>query len=345
MWMRLLCAAVALLLPALAYPAHAPAGTVTNAVNAFDYEAAPGETNHLVIRGDPWDGYRVTDESAPVSAGAGCISVTPNEAMCPGASFVPDPREMTIALGDMNDFLRIQEGTDTIRIDGGEGADDLRGGVEGYNYLDGGPGPDVFRPSITDLIDYSERTNPIKVIVGDGLANDGEAGEGDLILGGEVDVLGGQAGDTMTVTHAGNNGVALRGRGGDDRLTVRGDWSILSGGAGDDTLIIASPEDDIPLYGGRGDDVMQGGLGRDWMQAGSGNDALFGEAGGDTLIGAKGDDLLVGGRANDWMAAGAGRDILRARDGGRDRVTGGSEFDRARIDRLIDRVFEVELFF
>jgi hypothetical protein len=59
MWMRLLCAAVALLLPALAYPAHAPAGTVTNAVNAFDYEAAPGETNHLVIRGDTWDGYRV----------------------------------------------------------------------------------------------------------------------------------------------------------------------------------------------------------------------------------------------------------------------------------------------
>jgi hypothetical protein len=54
-------------------------------------------------------------------------AVTPNEAMCPGASFVPDPREMTIALGDMNDFLRIQEGTDTIRIDGGEGADDLRG--------------------------------------------------------------------------------------------------------------------------------------------------------------------------------------------------------------------------
>jgi hypothetical protein len=26
-------------------------------------------------------------------------------------------------------------------------------------------------------------------------------------------------------------------------------------------------------------------------------------------------------------------------------VTGGPEFDRARVDRLIDRVFEVELFF
>jgi hypothetical protein len=48
MWMRLLCAAVALLLPALAYPAHAAAGTVTNAVNAFDYEAAPGETTTLL---------------------------------------------------------------------------------------------------------------------------------------------------------------------------------------------------------------------------------------------------------------------------------------------------------
>jgi Ca2+-binding RTX toxin-like protein len=330
---------------AVAYPAHAAAGTVTNNVGIFDFQAAPGETNHLVISGTPWNGYHVTDETAPVSAGAGCASVTANEVMCPGASFVPAPRVITVALGDMDDFLRIRGGTETMRIYGGDGADDLRGGFEGVNFLDGGPGPDVFRPNTTTAVDYSQRTNPIKVIVGDGVANDGEAGEGDLILGGNLDVLGGHAGDTMTVVRSGENGVALRGRGGDDRLTVRGDWGVLSGGAGDDTLINTSRKNLSSLQGGGGNDILQGGAGKDWMQGGGGNDSLFGAGGGDTLSGRVGDDLLVGGRGKDWMGAGPGRDILRARDGGRDRLNGGSDFDRAQVDRAIDRVLEIELFF
>jgi Ca2+-binding RTX toxin-like protein len=80
------------------------------------------------------------------------------------------------------------------------------------------------------------------------------------------------------------------------------------------------------------------------MEGDGGNDALFGEAGPDILSGKNGADLLVGGSGNDWMAGGVGRDVIRARDGRRDRLTGGLDFDRARVD-VVDRVREVELFF
>jgi hypothetical protein len=43
---------VALFVLGLTYPVNVSAGTVTNSVNTFDYQAAPGETNHLTIRGN-----------------------------------------------------------------------------------------------------------------------------------------------------------------------------------------------------------------------------------------------------------------------------------------------------
>ena len=46
-------------------------------------------------------------------------------------------------------------------------------------------------------VDYSERTNPVTVTIGDELANDGEAGEGDFVSTGIDQVYGGHAADTI----------------------------------------------------------------------------------------------------------------------------------------------------
>jgi Ca2+-binding RTX toxin-like protein len=339
--------AVGFLLGAVASGEQALAGTATHTLLTLAYVAAPGEANQLVIRGDPWEGFHVADATAPVTAGAGCASVSVNEVFCPGAALVPGNTLIRVVLGDMGDSVRVRGESDTIRVNGGAGADDLKGG-SADNYLDGGPGPDVFRASphftSTDVVDYSRRTNPVKVTVGDGRANDGGPGEGDLITNGMTDVLGGKAGDTMSVTRAlPQFGVGLRGRGGDDVLTLQGDGGLLLGGAGDDTLVNATREDGLYLIGGGGNDVLQGGVGKDRLTGRAGNDVLFGKRGSDNLVGGQGADLLVGGVRNDWMSGGEGPDLFRARDKGRDRVRGGPDRDRARIDRGLDRLREVEV--
>ena len=43
------------------------------------------------------------------------------------------------------------------------------------------------------------------------------------------------------------------------------------------------------------------------------------------------------------MAGKDGRDVFRARDGGRDRMIGGADYDRAYVDKGIERVAEVEV--
>jgi Ca2+-binding RTX toxin-like protein len=352
---RFVPVAVAISLAALQTAAQASAGTATNTAATLVYEAAPGEGNQLVIRGDHFNGFRVVDTTAPVTAGTGCTSVSVNEVFCRGAPIVLGNTLIHVRLGDLDDSVRILGEADTIRLEGGDGSDDLKGGSTFTNLLDGGSGPDVLRASSPhfgslDVADYSLRTNPVRVTLMDGLANDGERGEGDLITNGISDVYGGKAGDRMSITRGPSVDLALWGRGGDDKLIARGDWrafrlGLLLGGADDDTLINATRGDSISLRGAGGNDALQGGVGQDRLAGQAGNDLLFGEGGKDFEFGGEGADLLEGGARYDFMAGGGGPDVFRARDGGRDRVKGGLGRDRARVDRRLDRILEVELIF
>ena len=143
--------------------------------------------------------------------------------------------------GDMNDFIEI----DAVFyreavLEGGEGADELQGGGS-LNILDGGPGSDTFRPgfqgSYQNVVDYSSRTNPVSVSIGDGAANDGEAGEQDLIEDGIGRVWGGSGNDFISAHAEGFISFDLFGRGGDDTVTVDSGDSFLYGGSGNDTLV------------------------------------------------------------------------------------------------------------
>jgi Ca2+-binding RTX toxin-like protein len=115
------------------------------------------------------------------------------------------------------------------------------------------------------------------------------------------------------------------GSAGADVLLGDGKRNVLLGGQGWGALV-----------GRGGDDV----LGRGWDEWG--RDGLFGGPGSDLLIGSLGDDVLHGGSGRDWLLGARGDDRLFARDGNRDVVDGGTEDDRARVDRGTDRVTRVE---
>ena len=134
----------------------------------------------------------------------------------------------------------------------------------------------------------------------------------DLIIGGEGnDTIVGFDGDDVCV-----------GGGGDDTIECGGGDDVIKGGGGADRLRST-----------RGSDLIYGGAGRDAITGGAGPDRLFGGGGGDVIHGDSGDDLVAGGSGWDRMVGGAGNDVFRARDGERDRISGGRGRDRARQDR------------
>jgi Ca2+-binding RTX toxin-like protein len=359
---------------AFVFSAPAQAGTV-DATQGVVFTATPGETNTLTItRG--LDSVIVADLGAPLSVLGDCISIDPNTASCPtGGSLVA-------LLGDGDDEADVNvphslvvggEGADTVTawgrvrggsgndtlathpsggtLNGGEGNDALRGGEESSStWMIGGPGSDTFIPGRWSYVSYEGRTNPV-VVDADGNPDDGETGEGDNVLPGVDTIIGGRGDDRLSMI----GGVhQIWGGAGDDVLDARfaGRFSQARGGPGDDTLFGGTIHDD--LVGGYGHDILVGRGGSDWMEGGPGDDVLKGGRGRDALYGdhpyedlGRGDDLLVGGRGGDSADGGRGADTLLMRDAppARDRINGGPGRDRARIDRGLDRIFDVEILF
>ncbi|MCB0828494.1 MAG: hypothetical protein KDB62_06770, partial [Solirubrobacterales bacterium] len=129
-----------------------------------------------------------------------------------------------------------------------------------------------------DFVAYYNRKLPVSISF-DGVANDGEAGEGDNV---GADVEGAGGGD------------------GDDTLIGSDEANQLDGSRGDDTV-----------SGGGGDDDINGDDGDDTVSGGAGNDSVEGDDGGDTIAGDDGDDTFnsefFDGRA-DQISGGGGID-------------------------------------
>ena len=147
----------------------------------------------------------------------------------------------------------------------GNGGNDVLTGLDGNDVLDGGTGKDqLIGGTGTDTADYSKRGENL-VLTLDGQANDGAAGENDLISADTENVTGGRGNDTITGNAFSN---VLIGNGGND--TIRG-------GAGNDKLVGGAGKD--KLFGEAGDeklytrttpladaDVVDGGAGTDVCQ-------------------------------------------------------------------------------
>jgi Ca2+-binding RTX toxin-like protein len=137
-----------------------------------------------------------------------------------------------LLVGDLfRNVLSGGPGNDSIA---GLGQDDVLAGGPGRDVLDAGQG--------TDTVSYADHAGPVTASL-DGIASDGQAGEGDNVLNAE-NIIGGSGNDTLT-GNAGPN--ILRGLAGNDRLF---------GLAGNDTLI-----------GSEGTDTASGGAGTDTCQA------------------------------------------------------------------------------
>lgn len=151
-----------------------------------------------------------------------------------------------VRTGSGNDVVTLAAGA-AGRIEAGAGDDDLTGSDQadvllgsgpdlapgsGDDVLDGRGGPDDLRGGDgTDTVDYGSRTAAVSVTA-DGLANDGEAGENDLVQGDVESVVGGSGDDTI-VMRDGRAGTITCGAGtdsvvADDADTVAADCETVS---------------------------------------------------------------------------------------------------------------------
>jgi Ca2+-binding RTX toxin-like protein len=261
---------------------------------------------------------------------------------------------------------------DVEEIDGGSGDDTLTGN-NAVNVLRGAQGDDTLDPgrgsgdrlvggSGADTVTYSARTAAVSLDL-DGAADDGEAGEADLIESDVENLTGGGGNDRLT-GGAGTN--LLSGGAGNDVLDGGAGSDLLLGGTGIDTAdyslrsapVAADPDgisddgeaaegDDVEtdvegLAGGSGNDVLTGWTGTNVISGGAGNDVLNGEQGDDTLDGGPGDDQITGGAGLDIIDGGAGADALRARDGATDQVRCGADGDAAVLDAIDDAASDCE---
>lgn len=114
----------------------------------------------------------------------------------------------------------------------------------------------------------------------------------------------------------------------------------LVGTPGNDVFYARGGDDVIIGRGGR--DVVYGGPGDDLVLGGRGSDRLFGGPGRDRIVGGRGNDVLVGNSGRDVLKGDRGDDVLRGADRARDRVFGGTGFDRYRLDPWLDRARSIE---
>lgn len=259
---------------------EAPVGF--GSITVIGFAASPGETNIVSVTATE-SGYEIADSVATMTAGSGCTLSTPHAVTCSETAVF-----LVIELGDGNDsvsvdfveygiVVRAGDGDDTVaggdsfteRIYGGPGNDTLRGGRES-DIIDGGPGADVMSGGTSwhthanshiahpDVVTYAGRTAPVRADL-DGLADDGEQGEGDRILG-DFEIL--QGGRDADVLAGGRRGDRLSGGRGDDRLLGNGGGDILAGGPGFDWLAGGPGRDTLLSRDGKRD-VVRGGAGRD----------------------------------------------------------------------------------
>jgi hypothetical protein len=274
---------VVLLALAFVLPPSAHAADVTLTDGLLRYTGAPGKVSNvnfdesLATPGNVTV-TRVTDDNDAFGIVTGCTPTSPTVVTCTGvtsaaieagdmsdritAYAVDDDSNRVLGLntipvivggGDGNDALA--GGARNDSIDGGAG-DDTINGFAGNDALKGGDGNDELLPNTgtdtlvggdgIDTASYGRRASPAYSL--DGQANDGSAGENDLI-GTDIENVEGSADvDAQTVTITGD------GRG--NRLTVQAGKGNINGGEGPDILEGASQDDTINSRDGSPDTVI-----------------------------------------------------------------------------------------
>jgi Ca2+-binding RTX toxin-like protein len=216
----------------------------------------------------------------------------------------------TLLGGAGDDEINASGGND--HVEGGDGNDTLSPDTyygPGNDYVDGGAGFDTVNDwSIPDA-DY----HPPVAVSMDGVANDGRAsaGEADNVLNVEKIEL------SVSATLSGSEG--------DDEFRV---WanvnegnSTLLGNGGNDKLTAGDYQD--TLDGGPGNDVINGGFGNDVLTGGPGQDTILADA-----------TSASCGWYSYTCKIPFGNDVVYARDGEADTIDCGVGEDRAIVDAI-----------
>lgn len=259
----------------LAAPSTAHAAQLSVSDGELRYTAAAGRVNDVTFDQTGPSTVRVTrdvsEDDDPITGGAGCVANTPSaDFTCTGVTRVVadagDAADRLTATGleTLSCDLRAGDGNDAVdggaandTIDGGAGNDTLEGFL-GNDTLRGGDGNDLLRPNAgTDAITggdgidravYGEK-NAARLTL-DGLPNDGEPGENDLI-GADVEDIEAAAPGTGTIVMVGD--------GRSNRLTVTGGRGDLTGGEGSDVLEGGALDDTLRARDGSPDTILCGG--------------------------------------------------------------------------------------
>jgi Ca2+-binding RTX toxin-like protein len=276
--------AVLTVLLALAAPAVARAADVSVTNGILRYTATPGKVSNVAFVESAPGTVQINvgaEDTEALNPLAGCAAGTP--VVCTGDTGVTS---VAADAGDMSDRITATSGTSGLvnipaAINGGDGNDALDGGARG-DTLDGGAGDDVINgfagndtirggdgnDTITpntgsdsvsggadvDTVVYGFRAAPTFTL--DGLANDGEAGENDL-LGADVE----------NVTASASSGVAtIAGDGRANVLTVTDGRGDLTGGDGADILEGGPLDDSFHARDGAPDTIVCNG-GMDTVEA------------------------------------------------------------------------------
>lgn len=284
--------------------------------------------------------------------------------LAPGASSEKTGVSEIEVVGDLGD------GTDTLTLRGGNGADrltlhsrssaslnsdkDADVALEGLDawVLDGGLGADVLDGHGVPNVEAYGKEGPDRVIGSKG--RDRLYGDGGATAGDGNDVIIGGAGDDSLYGGGGRD--RLEGGADDDYLLGQGGNDNLSGGSGGDAFY-ADP-------GADGNDVISGGSGEDRVSYsdrskplrltldGKANDGAKGEKDlirGDVedLYGGSKADVLIGNGADNYLRGNDGGDVLKGMGGGdsfspddgNDSVFGGSGDDNLSNSPGQDRMF------
>ncbi len=286
----------------------------------FPMGAAPDGADIVLGGGDM--------DAADYSGRTGPVTVTLSNQSVDGEAGEGDGigADVENAIGGAGSDVLVGSVTTGNVLTGGPGDDSLDG-LDGNDTLNGGPGADsmIGGPG-SDLVDYSGRSAPLAIDL-DGVADDGEAGEGDN-LDPSVDVVNGGSGPDVIVGSAIQN--VIDGKGGDDRLDGRGDNDTVFGSGGNDVLVGDVGKDS--LVGGDGFDTADYSArtapltidlddADDDGEAGEGDNVamtierVLGGSGNDTITGNAGPNDLVGNLGTDTLNGLAGDDRLFGRDG------------------------------
>jgi len=126
------------------------------------------------------------------------------------------------------------------------------------------------------------------------------------LTAGTLDIQGTPYGDTIQVSHKGNNLIVTAN---DKVIGTFNKHNVnlitINGQARNDIIVIdLDVKTDSIVRGGKGDDILIGGGGRDILLGEDGSDLIMGRGKADILIGGNGSDLLLGGSGGDLIITG-----------------------------------------